>query len=71
MAQSELASSCSISGPCPRHVKGSQVVFWELCDQVWLMLTLLVVAASVEHVEGMSKALRWCSEYFVIKYGSV
>ena len=54
-----------------RHVKGTQVVFWILCDQAWLILSLLAVAASVEHVEGVSKALRWRSGYFVLKYDSV
>ena len=32
------------------HVKGTQVVFRIVHDQVWLILSLLVLAASLEHV---------------------
>ena len=32
----QLASNCSTSGECSRQVTGTQVVFWDVLDQVWL-----------------------------------
>ena len=58
MAHTDLASNHSITGACSLHINGTHVVFWTVYDQVWLILSLLVITASVEHVAGMSKALR-------------
>ena len=57
MAHFEPASKCSINGACSMHVNGKHVVSWSCCDQMWLILSLLMVVASPEHVEGMSQAL--------------
>ena len=46
------------------------MVSWSCDYQVWLILSLLVVVASLEHDEGMSMALRWSHGIVVIKYGS-
>ena len=37
----------------------TRVLFWSCCDQVWLILSMELQTAPVEHVQGMPLTLRW------------
>ena len=45
------------------------LVYWNCYEYVWPILSLLDIAALVEHVEGMSMALRWFLGVVKTKYG--